>query len=420
MKTKGALRSSVNAALLIGAAASACPWPGWGAAGILTGRVLGYYYGAVYTTLLSFGRVGAPGGQYPVAGLTAGSDVLLGTASSPGRAFALSPPKDDAPSWSELVVAKLGSPANQPLTIIDANQIAGVEPADVFLLTNAGKSMTKTFIYRFTGGAGGAAPTSGVTLGPAGVLYGTATGGANNAGLVYKLMPNASGGYTQAVVYAFAGGIGGTNPTGGVVFGPGGLLYGTTAFGGSSTCTYIANASGCGVVYDLTLTGTEKLIYKFPGGEGGAGPASLTVDSRGSIYGSTTAGGSGQGTIFQLTRSKTGAFSFSQLYAFTNGVDGHTPNTPLLVDSDGAIYGTAQGGAVGLGTLFMLAPPVRPKKPWTLEVLHTFTGDRGNKTTPPDGAYPSGGLLIDLSGALYGITTEGGANGTGSVYKLVP
>jgi hypothetical protein len=122
-----------------------------------------------------------------------------------------------------------------------------------------------------------------------------------------------------------------------------------------------------------------------------------------------------------------------------NQTDGDGPNSALIQDAAGALYGTtAWGGAArpgcptsasksppGCGVVFRLAPPAAAKKPWTVTVLHDFSAGS-------DGIQPSGNLLADKAGNLYGVTLAGGAGtnycpgstnapadiGCGIVYKL--
>jgi uncharacterized repeat protein (TIGR03803 family) len=101
------------------------------------------------------------------------------------------------------------------------------------------------------------------------------------------------------------------------------------------------------------------------------------------------------------------------LWSFTGGDDGYSPDTKLAIDAGGALYGTSQGGKLAFGTAFIVLPPIAPGGSWTFSVLHSF-----NYTE--DGAYPYGGLLLDQAGRLYGTTMYGGANGGGTIFRLVP
>ncbi len=416
MTRKKAFRFLLGGAVLLSTAAAAYPWSAWLNANVMNGKVFGYYYSSTYHTLFSFGPTAAnrQGGSNPVAGLTPGNNALFGTTTSPGRAFEIYPQRDAKADWAEEVLASLQGGSLFALTAIDANQLAGTENADVFLLTNDGTRFKKSIIATFAGST----PSSGITAGPDGTLYGTATGGPNGNGFVYQLTPQPGGGYAESTLLAFKGGIDGAQPQGGVVFGPGGLLYGATAFGGTIRCIYQFQL-GCGTIYSLSLTGTERVLHRFAGKADGAGPGELTVDSHGDIVGATTFGGFG--TIFRLQAQPQKPLQFSVIYAFQNGADGRSPNTKLAVDSDGAIYGTARdGGAGGYGTAFVLVPPLVAGPTWNFAVLHAFTGVHGKDNATADGATPRGGLLIDTTGALYGVTEAGGLHGDGSAYKLVP
>jgi uncharacterized repeat protein (TIGR03803 family) len=196
-----------------------------------------------------------------------------------------------------------------------------------------------------------------------------------------------------------------------LIQGSDGNLYGTAHSGGRY---------GQGVLFRLTPAGAQTVLYSFAGGASdGAGPEGLIQGSDGNFYGTTAAGGpggcshqpeaggggeppSGCGTVFQVTPS--GAESI--VYFFSGASDGGAPNAGLVQGSDGDFYGTADaGGASGNGVVFQL----------TLggveTVLHSFAG--GNA----DGAQPAG-LILGSDGALYGVTTNGGASNLGTVFSL--
>src|SRR5208337_2239879 len=108
------------------------------------------------------------------------------------------------------------------------------------------------------------------------------------------------------------------------------------------------------------------------------------------------------------------------LYSFTGGADGGYPVAGLIFDTDGALYGTTQSyesygrSTINAGTVFKLTPPAAGKTQWTLSVLYTFP------THSSDGASPSGRLIFDTHGALYGTTQRGGSSSSGTVFKLTP
>jgi uncharacterized repeat protein (TIGR03803 family) len=150
---------------------------------------------------------------------------------------------------------------------------------------------------------------------------------------------------------------------------------------------------------------TFTILYNFKGGTDGIGPmAGLVMDAAGNFYGTTEFGGiNDNGTVFKLTRKEE-----SILYRFTGSPDGANPSGGLIFDAEGNLYGvTSEGGKVNCGTVFKLAPS------GTETVLHSFCS---NGET--DGARPSGNLIMDAKGNLYGTTLVGGSEGSGTVFKV--
>jgi uncharacterized repeat protein (TIGR03803 family) len=284
----------------------------------------------------------------------------------------------------------------------------------------AGGAWTETVLYNFTGGADGAFPYygAGLIFDTNGNMYGTAEqGGALQSecdggfgcGVVFKLSP----GGTETVLYTFCSQPGcsdGRQPGAGLIFDNNGNLYGTTPYGGRFDQ---------GEVFELSPPATpggawtEKVLYNFTGGADGAFPfAPLILDSNGNLYGTASAdGASGNGVVFKVAPNGTETV----LYSFSGAADGGAPYAGLIFDGSGNLYGnTEYGGVSGAGTVFELAPPATPGGAWTETVLHSFTG--------ADGARPYFGthLLFDANGNLYGQADEGGATGFGAVFKLAP
>jgi uncharacterized repeat protein (TIGR03803 family) len=168
----------------------------------------------------------------------------------------------------------------------------------VYELSPSGSTYTLNVLHQFQSGSDGAVPLSNLILDGAGALYGTTEfGGTFDDGTVFKLTPTGSG-YTESVLYAFAGGTDGALPTAGLVADPSGALFGTTSSGG---------AAGAGTIFELAPAGsayTEAVLYVFPGGAGGTEPtAGLVGDRKGNLYGTTLIGGtSDAGTAFVLKR----------------------------------------------------------------------------------------------------------------------
>jgi uncharacterized repeat protein (TIGR03803 family) len=214
----------------------------------------------------------------------------------------------------------------------------------VFKLDSAGN---ETVVYNFTGGSG-TFPLSTLIRDSAGNLYGTTyEGGTFNVGTVYKVDSTGK----EAVLYSFSpyeGG--GTYPVGGLLRDAYGNLYGTTSAGGGS---------GYGTVFRLSAAGKETVLHSFAGPPGGATPwCSLVRDAEGNFYGTTSAGGpSGDGIVFKVTKSG----KETMLYNF-QGSDGAYPFPGLIRDKSGNLYGTTYLGGntncypLGCGTVFELSP----------------------------------------------------------------
>jgi uncharacterized repeat protein (TIGR03803 family) len=172
-----------------------------------------------------------------------------------------------------------------------------------------------------------------------------------------------------------------------------------------------------GLVASLALIGsaqaaTEKVIYNFSGADGSAPHAGLIFDAARNLYGTTTYGGSaGFGTVFKLSPDVDGTWSESVLYSFQGGTDGSLPFGTLIFDHAGNLYGTASNGGYAFGTVFELSP--NTDGTWTENSIHIFT-------CCSDGSVPYANLIFDTAGNLYGITTNGGAFGSGTVFELTP
>ena len=167
-----------------------------------------------------------------------------------------------------------------------------------------------------------------------------------------------------------------------------------------------------------------SVIHNFSGGQDGATPyAGLTMDKAGNLYGTAFSGGKGLGTVYRLKRSGS-SWVADGLYSFLGGAsDGAQPLARVIFGPDGSLYGTTSVGGpgqfcggVGCGTVFNLRPPVTFCRsvscPWTEIELYQFGG-------LPDGGFPTGDLIFDEAGNLYGTTVLGGFS-PGTVYELTP
>jgi uncharacterized repeat protein (TIGR03803 family) len=210
----------------------------------------------------------------------------------------------------------------------------------------------------------------------------------------------------------------GQGPWGNLTLGRDGNLYGTTFEGG---------VNNTGTIFRMKPNGATETLHSFAAAAAdktnadGSGPTgNLVQGADGSFYGAAPDGGTnGTGTLFKI--STAGVFTvlhtFSPASSSTSWVntDGAYPGSPLLLASDGSIYGTAvDGGKYGSGVAFKMATD------GTIAVLHDFGGPLSGGGT--DIATPQNGLLMGRDGNYYGVTA-GFAQGSdimGSIYQLAP
>lgn len=271
-------------------------------------------------------------------------------------------------------------------------------------------------LYTFTGGTDGANPNADLIRDAEGNLYGTTFGGGSGFGVVFRI--DAMGNETPLHIFNGADGRG---PLAGLILDEAGDLYGDTAFGGNlSNC----NGRGCGVVFKINhITGQESMLYEFTGGADGRFPESdLLRDPAGNLYGTTYIGGAfNAGVVYKVDPNGVE----TPLYTFTAGTDGARASSGLVQDEQGNFYGTAEyggdlnacqnGSEIGCGVVYKLAPD------GTQSVLYSFTG-------MGDGASPFAGVVRDNNNNLYGTTISGGnfngalctGFGCGVVFKVQP
>jgi uncharacterized repeat protein (TIGR03803 family) len=279
----------------------------------------------------------------------------------------------------------------------------------------AGGTWVEKDLYDFSGGADGSMPIGGLIFDAAGNLYGnTRNGGSSTAcnelgcGTVFELTPSGAG-WSKTILYNLQGGTtDGAHPEGGVVFDKAGNLYDATFFGGpNGTC----GRAGCGSVFEISPsagTWKETFVYIFTGKQGnGSSPASgLIFDSTGNVYGTTTNGGVGGGGIaFEFSPVAGGGWKETVIFSFT-GDSGYGPNSPLIFDSAGDLFGATES------SVFELSPAAGGT--WSETTLYQFKGTGG------DGSDALGGLVLDGAGNLYGTTANGGSSNGGIVYEIIP
>jgi uncharacterized repeat protein (TIGR03803 family) len=224
------------------------------------------------------------------------------------------------------------------------------------------------------------------------------------------LSPNSDGSWTQTTLHNFGGPNDGDIPNGGLIMDQAGNLYGSTCAGGP----YHA-----GTIYELSPAGSgqwaEKLVYPLNVGQVCTYNANtLAIDSAGNLYGMTFGGGSNhKGSVIQLSPRANGTWKETTLHNFGNNAGGVTDGTypfgGVTLDASGNLYGTTRdGGTLGLGTVFKLAPVAGGI--WKEIIIHNFEGE--------DGKFPYNGVTLDSAGNVYGTTWLGGQYGSGVVYQL--
>lgn len=289
---------------------------------------------------------------------------------------------------------------------------------------------TETTLYQFKGRLDGYLPTTRLAFDGSGNLYGTANlGGPRNVGGVFQLSPNGSGGYTFKGIHPFTNG-----PDGGrawdITIDAGGTLYVATSQGGI-TGGLCGGSAGCGAVIALSSNGSgfvQHVVHDFTGHGDGSGPAGLTVDAQGNVFGVTQFGGDknclhgfGCGTVFEFSPVAGGGWLGHVIYQFHNTGDGLDPVYSPTLDAAGNLYGAfssaAQGCPSNCGGIYKLSPVTGG---WSETVLYNFTAGA-------DGWEPNAPTL-DNAGNLFGTTLVGGdgtscipdPNGCGIAFEIAP
>jgi uncharacterized repeat protein (TIGR03803 family) len=287
------------------------------------------------------------------------------------------------------------------------------------LKPKAGGGWTEIVMHNFGAAGDGTFLAAGLVSDSTGNFYGTTIGGgAYGYGTVFELRPTKTG-WRELILHSFGNGIDGQYPNGSLILDSAGNLYGTTKNGGSNFCIFMG--TNCGTVFELsTKTGAERILHNFQqdGDIDGYYPlGSLIFDSAGHLYGTTSFGGSGfEGVVFELFPRANGKWGEKILHSFAfNGTDGANPDSSLVFDSAGNLYGTTSLGGnqpIALGTVFELSPGAGGA--WTETILHNF-GD-----CAADGCGPTGSLILDSTGNLYGTAPSGGTDDGGVVFELTP
>ena len=341
------------------------------------------------TTVYNFcAETGCTDGAYPHAGLIQTADgTLYGTTEFGGSIFGYCP------------------------------QVASGDCGTVFKITPGGKeTVLHTFLL-----ADGSLPQASLVRGSSSNFYGTTSEGGGGpcgnygCGTVFKIMPG--GGFTSLCTFLAQGECQDLFGTAGTLIqGTDGNFYGTTIGyepPGVSDCS-VNLSLGCGHVFSITPSGALSILYAFCSqtncADGATPNAPLLQGNDGNFYGTTSAGGANNaGEVFKITP----AGSLTVLYSFcsqTNCTDGYAPFAGLVQGTDGNFYGTTTDASTGTGrgTIFQVTPAGK------LTTIHTFS----ESGEPGPGPELSGSLIQGTDGSFYGVTTAGGTNNDGTVFRL--
>lgn len=284
----------------------------------------------------------------------------------------------------------------------------------VFRMTPSGMVTTIYSFCAMQNCPDGYSPYGALVRGADGDLYGTTSaGGTKDSGTVFKITPAGE----LTTLYSFCmkpDCADGSNPIAELTQGADGSLYGMTSQGGV----------GGGTIFKITSSGALVTIYTFCSrpecADGGSPKGGLIQAADGRFYGTTFSGGARNGgTVFSVTAEG----ALSTISSFCTGcAEGDAPYSTLVQGVDGNFYGTAYyGGATGQGTVFKVIPPpkVIPPKvppPWKVTAVHSFDGSD---------AYPISALTQAPDGNFYGTTYNGGSSpkclnsgGCGTVFRL--
>ena len=271
-------------------------------------------------------------------------------------------------------------------------------------------------------GTNAGAPVAELALGKHGMFYGTTVdGGAKrdfrtfgdgpirNNGTVFTTDKNGA----LDILVRFNG-TNEANPYAKVIRSEDGSLYGSTAYDGlDDSATNNPNHHGFGTIFKVLPDGSVTTLVVFNGTNGIGGNA-LTMDNAGNLFGTTTYGGKTYSVTNDpydgpsIRQGDGTIFKISKSGKLTTlvhfyGANGKHPSE-LILGHDGNLYGfTSEGGAFGKGTLFRLKPD------GTFAILHSFSGvgdDEGIST-----------LMHAKDGYFYGVGVGSFLGGSESKFK---
>jgi uncharacterized repeat protein (TIGR03803 family) len=325
----------------------------------------------------------------------------------------------------------------------------------IFSVGVSGSGFATVHNFAYSDSGNGASPFAQLLQGLDGNLYGTTlVGGAYSEGTVFQFQPSPP--YTLTVLHSFSGSGGdGALPAGGLVQTRDGTIYGTTELGGTNACS---GSSTCGTVFSIDTSLQYHSLYSFSQLVGAFPSGSLVSGSDGNIYGVAQFGGvtngncsTGCGTVFRFIPGDPGGTI--AIHSFS-GADGIDPSGALVAGQDGNLYAsTALGGTFSQGVIF------KTSLSGSFVALHSFDGPEGSMPAPfmiqatdgnlysttvptngpgtvfkadlsgnitvihyftgePDGSVPSSSVITGSDGNLHGATYQGGSSNYGEIYSI--
>ena len=287
---------------------------------------------------------------------------------------------------------------------VTATDTSGLSASETFAVTVPAPLLTTLISFN---GINGSDAIGGVVADAAGDLFGTTyRGGANSQGTVFELLKTSTGYASTPITLLSFNGANGANPISRLFIDATGNLFGTT---------YLGGAKGDGTVFEIAKTSTgyangPTTLVSFNGTNGSTPETALIADATGNLFGTTSSGGkNGCGTVFEIAKTSTGYANAPTTLVNFNGTNGSIPEG-LITDAAGNLFGTtAYGGENGSGTVF--------------EIAKTSTGYASAPTTlvgfnGTNGSAPDGGLIADAAGNFFGMTMGDGAHNQGTVFEL--
>ncbi len=282
-----------------------------------------------------------------------------------------------------------------------SKQILALALSFLFVIPSFGQHAKLRILHSFGSAGDGAHPSGGLLSGDGGSLYGVTAGGPGEygSGIAFKLTSQKNGKWSEAVLHVFAANDG--SPWGSFVTDKSKNLYGTTLGGPASNSDVYEIAPRMGG-WHLTVLYTD-----------GAGPG-LVSDHSGNLFGAIGVGGDhGIGALGELSPGDNG-WNYTDLFDLNPEV-GYAPPAPPIWDGKGNMFGVTTDGGIGkpacfnyagCGVFYEMTP--NGDGTWTYHILHRFA------SSPDDGQWPYGGLVMDSAGDFYGSTWLGGKYGHGN------